>query len=218
MSGRTISTGLAVGAGVALSYLAAPLVAAPVCLEAAWKAAGILLFAAYALRRGAFLAGLALALSAAGDVMLALAPPRWTAGMAAFGLAHLFYLAVFARAVRRDGVDRSMAAPALIAAAVSAGMAIWFAPDMGALTGPGLAYQAVITAMVMAALASPAPRLAKAGAALFMLSDALIALELYKDVRPPPGAVWLSYAAAQMMLAKGLAEMRARRASGISRT
>ncbi|GAB4519496.1 MAG: lysoplasmalogenase [Amphiplicatus sp.] len=209
---------LALGAGVALSHLAAPLVAAPVFLEAAWKAAGVLLFAAYALRRGAPLAGLALALSSAGDVMLALAPPRWIAGMAAFALAHLFYIAAFAGLARRSAIDRRTAPLALVALAASSGMAVWLLPDMDALAAPGLAYQAVITAMVMAALASPAPRLAKAGAVLFMLSDALIALELYKDVPPPPGAVWLSYVAAQMMLAKGFAEARDGRASGISRT
>ncbi len=199
------------GAVVALSYLAASFVDPPFPLDPLWKAAGIVLLSVYAFLRRAPLAGAALAFSAVGDVMLALEPPQWIGGMAGFGIAHLFYCAAFYALIRRDGMYRKGLPYALLILAVSAAMGVWHFPGMGALTAPGLAYQAIITAMVMLALVSRAPMLAKLGALVFMLSDSLIALGLYKDMPAPPGSVWLTYAAAQIMLAKALPDA-ARRA------
>jgi uncharacterized membrane protein YhhN len=195
---------LLLGAGVALSYLAAFAVEGPVPIEAAWKAAGILLFAAYAFSRGAKIAGAALIFSAAGDAALALEPPSFVAGMALFGIAHILYLAAFAARIGRDGFNRARPAFAAFILAASIAMLFWFLPDMGALTVPGLLYQAIITAMVVAAVLSRAPILARLGAVIFMLSDTLIALGLYKEMAVVPGSVWVLYAAAQFMLAKGL--------------
>lgn len=204
-TGESARSLLRLGALIALSYLAAHFIEAPVAIEAGWKAAGILFFAAYAFARGAPIAGAALLASAAGDSALALRPPVFIAGMAFFGLAHLLYMAAFFLRIRRGGLDRRFLWAGAVISLASAAMALWFLPDMGALLAPGLAYQTIITAMVATALASPAPLHGRLGAVLFMISDALIALGLYKGIAVPPSAVWIAYAAAQAMLAMALA-------------
>lgn len=209
-SSGTANAVLITGAAVSATYLATVVVDPPALIEAPWKAAGIFLFAAYAFMRGAKLAGAALVFSAAGDASLALDPPVFEAGMAFFGIAHLFYLWVFVQFIRKDGIDRRGYIVAALVIAASLAMLVWFLPGMGALTAPGLAYQTIITAMVVAAVLSKAPLIARLGAVLFMFSDALIALGLYKDIAVIPGSVWVAYATAQFMLAKGLtAQVRA---------
>jgi hypothetical protein len=39
---------------------------------------------------------------------------------------------------------------------------------------------------------------------MFMLSDTLIAVGLFTDIDPFPGSVWITYAAAQIMIAWGM--------------
>ena len=193
---------LALGALIAATYLATEFVDIPFPQIAIWKAAGIILFGVYALLHGARLAAAGLFFSAAGDVALALPTPSFVAGMAFFGIAHLFYAAAFFAILRRDGRDQN-GVPAAVVLAASLAMLFWFLPDMGALVAPGLGYQGIITAMVLLALTSRAPQTAKLGAVLFMISDTLIALGLYKDIVVVPGAVWTTYAAAQFLIARG---------------
>lgn len=200
---------LLLGALVAFSFLADVLfIDAAFPYGPAWKVAGIVLLGCYALGRGAGVVAAALFFSAAGDVALDLEPPAMVAGMGFFGLAHLLYIAAFAVFIRQGGLSRDGAMVAALVAVVSVAMLFWFWPEMGALRLPGLFYQAIITAMVALAVLSPAPLIAKAGAAVFMLSDTLIALTLYRDIPVVPGAVWITYVAAQVMLAKGLARPR----------
>lgn len=208
---------IAAGVLVSLSYLATLFIEAPFPIEPAWKASGILLLAAYAFLRGAPITGAGLLASAAGDVALALRPPVFVAGMALFGLAHLFYIAAFITRIRRGGLNTRYLWAGLAIALISALLAQWFLPDMGPLLAPGLAYQTIITVMVMSALLSPAPRMARFGALLFMLSDTLIALGLYKNIAAPPGSIWLTYAAAQAMIAFALAEREEETAGVVSR-
>ncbi len=173
-----------------------------------WKASGIFLLGVYSLLRGARLAGLALFFSAVGDVMLDLKPQQMVAGMAAFGVAHIFYSVDFAGFLRRDRIGVAGLLPAGIVLAVSSLLLFWFLPGMGALAVPGMGYQAIITVMVLLAMLSHAPVIAKLGAAVFMLSDTLIAFNIYKGIDPPQGSVWLTYAAAQIMLAWTLSNRR----------
>ena len=186
------------------SYLATIFIDAPVAVAAPWKASGIILFAVFAFLRGSPIGGAALLASAAGDIALALRPPVFEAGMGFFGLAHLLYIAAFASRIRKGGVDKSLAVSAVLVVAASAALGAWFLPDMGALTAPGLTYQTIITIMVATALISPAPMLARLGALVFMISDTLIALGLYKHIAVPPGSVWIAYVAGQAMLAYAL--------------
>lgn len=177
---------------------------APGLTEPIWKAAGILLFGLFAALSGAWLAALALCASAAGDFFLDMTPPLWVAGMAAFGVAHVFYLAAFGARIRRQGVRAGMRPLAAIVLAGSLALYLWLLPGMGELKVPGTAYHAVLTMMVGAAILAPAPRLAMFGALAFLASDLLIALGLYKGMGPFHLANWVVYAAAQALLAWGL--------------
>ncbi len=194
------------GALTALSYLAAPFVTLNFPEGPVWKAAGIVVLGLYAATRRSPIAAAALFLSAVGDVMLELVPPNMVGGMGAFGLAHIFYITAFARFVRRDAIAPGGWIFAAIVFAVSLVMLVWFLPGMGKLLIPGLGYQAIITAMVMTAMISRAPLIARIGAVIFMLSDSLIALGLYKSIPAPEDSVWLTYAIAQILLARGFAE------------
>lgn len=198
-----------IAAAIALAFLAAPLFGLPYPLGPVWKTGGIFLLGVYALRRGARLAGLALLFSSVGDLLLELKPQQMVAGMAAFGVAHLFYAAAFAGFFRRaqTGVAGLMLAGLVLT--VSILLLCWFWPEMGVLRFPGAGYQAIITGMVILAMLSRAPALAKAGAALFMLSDTLIAFDLYKGIDPPRGSVWITYATAQILLTWTLSYRRA---------
>ena len=194
-----------VGAALALSYTSAPLVDLPFPGPPIWKASGIVLLGLYALASRARIAAVALFLSAVGDVALELQTPQWIAGMAAFGLAHVFYTVCFADFIRRQGLARSGILFAIAILAISIALLVWLYPGMGELTGPSIGYQAIITTMVMTAMVSRAPMITRIAAVVFMLSDTLIAVGLYRGIAVPPGSVWITYAVAQILLARGFA-------------
>jgi uncharacterized membrane protein YhhN len=196
-----------IGALVALSHLANEWVMLAQPWGPAWKCAGIVLLGLYALMSGARLAALGFFFSAAGDVLLELGG-LFVGGMAAFGLAHVCYTAVFIGIIRRDGLHKSAWPLAAFVVAVSIGLGVWLAPGMAELTAPALAYQAIISAMVASAMLSKAPLPARIGAVIFMLSDTLIAIGMFRGIEVPPGSVWVTYAAAQIMLAWGFVKAR----------
>ncbi len=194
---------LMTGAAVALSHLANEWVQLEQPWQPIWKAAGIVLLGLYALSRRAQLAGFGLLFSATGDVLLEL-DGLFVFGMAAFGIAHVFYSICFANLIRRDGPNLAGGSFAVAVLAVSIVLAVWLAPGMEGLMAPALVYQLIISAMVMLALLSKAPLLARIGAVTFMLSDTLIAVGMFRDVEIVAGSVWITYAVAQIMLAWGL--------------
>lgn len=193
-----------VGCVLAASFVIARLVEPPQPVGPIWKASGIAFLGAYALARGATLAGFGLFASALGDFILDLDPPIWISGMAAFGLAHMLYGLAFIQHLRATG--RSSFGPFMAALSVilSVGAVFLFLSEMNALLVPGLLYHAVLTAMVALALLSRAPLAARVGAVLFLISDAVIALELYRGLGPFGPLNWLLYAPAQMLIAWGL--------------
>ena len=191
------------GAAIALSHLANEWVKLEQPWGPTWKAAGIVVLGLYALSQRAWLAGWGLLLSSAGDVLLEI-EGLFVFGMAAFGAAHICYAAAFVNLIRRDGPNIAAWPLAMGVLGISIVLGVWLAPGMGALTAPALIYQLIISLMVMLALLSRAPLLARIGAVLFMLSDTLIAVGMFREVAVPPGSVWLTYAAAQIMLAWGL--------------
>ena len=195
------------GALVALSHLANEWVKLAPPWGLAWKAGGSVLLGFYALSQRAWIAGLGLLLSSAGDVLLEL-DGLFVGGMAAFGLAHVCYAIVFAGFIRRDGLNKSAWPLAALVLIVSIALGVWLAPGMKELTAPALAYQAIISAMVTLAMLSKAPLIARLGAATFMLSDTLIAVGLFRGIEVVPGSVWISYAAAQIMLALGFTKTK----------
>lgn len=192
-----------VGAALALSHLANEWVKLAQPWGPVWKCAGIVVLGLYALIAGARLAALGLFFSAAGDVLLEL-DGLFVGGMAAFGLAHVCYTAVFIGIVRRDGVNKSAWPLATLVLVVSIALGAWLAPGMAELTAPAVAYQAIISAMVVSAMLSKAPLVARIGAVIFMLSDTLIAVGMFAKQPVPIGSVWITYAGAQIMLAWSL--------------
>ncbi len=172
-----------------------------------WKCSGIVMLGLAAFLWRAPLVGLALLLSAAGDVLLEL-DGLFVAGMGAFGLAHVVYSIIFGLRLKRDGVAPVGWLPAAAIFAVSVALFVWFYPTMFEFAVPGTAYQIIISAMVVLALLSRAPVLAKVGAVLFMLSDTLIALGMFKGLDQPGWAVWITYIGAQILLCWPLSRSR----------
>jgi uncharacterized membrane protein YhhN len=194
------------GAAIALSHLANDWIEAPMPWGPAWKASGIVLLGVYALMSRAWLPALGFFLSAVGDVALEI--PNMIAGMAAFGLAHVCYAAAFFAIIRRDGVMWKAWPLVVVLLAISIELAVllWAGMNAAGLLGPALGYQMIISSMAVLALLSRAPMIAKVGALVFMLSDTILAFEIFNNAEVLPGSVWITYAAAQIMLAIGFTQ------------
>ncbi len=190
------------GALIAASHLANEWVRLDPPWGLVWKASGITVLGLYALSQRAIAVGLGLVLSSVGDVLLDM-DGLFVGGMAAFGLAHVCYIVAFAGVIRREGLNKAGWPIAAVVLVASVALAIWFNPGMAekGLLIPASIYQAIISVMVITAVMSKAPLIAKLGAAIFMLSDTLIAVGLFAGEKVPVGSVWITYAGAQIMLA-----------------
>ena len=192
------------GAAIALSHLANEWVSLAPPGGLVWKAAGIVLLGLYALSQRAWLAGAALLFCAAGDVLLELV---FVAGMGAFAVGHIFYVLAFLEWGRILGPNKRDFPITVLVVIVSLGLLGWLLPGMGDLLIPALIYQAIITTMVATAFVVKAPMLARLGAVIFTISDTLIAAEKFAGVDVFPGAVWITYAGAQIMMAWGMSRV-----------
>ncbi|WKE64237.1 lysoplasmalogenase [Gallaecimonas kandeliae] len=148
-----------------------------------------------------------LALSTVGDIFLMLPKERFIAGLSAFLLAHLCYVAAFWPGL---GAPHWPWLALLVLAAAPVAWLLW--PGLGVLKGPVVGYMAAIVAMAWLAgeryLGEPnvGTALAAAGALVFMLSDSLLALDRFR--RPFKGAqllVMATYFSAQYLLVLSLA-------------
>lgn len=148
----------------------------------------------------------ALALSALGDFFLALEDQErfFVPGLGSFLAAHVAYLIVFVPRASMPGVTALLAIAAALAAAGA--LMVVLAPRLGRLRLPVFAYFAIIMAMVAAALSiREASWILGAGAAIFALSDSLIAVRKFLNPIPANNeAVWITYIAAQFMIVAGL--------------
>ena len=156
-------------------------------------------------QRNIFLA--ALLLSLFGDIYLLLSGERWfIAGLAAFLAAHLAYIAGFVVGGVRPGL-LAISAPAVALVSVLAGSRILISVRSsggGRRLAPLALYLLAISTMVALAAAGGRP-LALAGAALFYVSDGLIAWSRF--VRPLPWAplpIIVAYHLAQAALVVSL--------------
>ena len=148
---------------------------------------------------------LAMVASLAGDVLLMLPGDHFIAGLAAFLLAHVAYLALF-----RQGVgwfpSRVALTATLLAGALMLGV-LWPGLQGPLLTAAVAVYVLVIALMTAqalgraAVLGDAASRATAWGAAIFMLSDAVLGVDRF--VQPVPLApLWVlgSYFMAQILI------------------
>jgi len=204
-----------VGAVIALIYQAR-VNDGPSALRSAMKTAPVALFALAALLAGApWLLALGLALGAVGDFALSRrGEAAFMAGLASFALAHLAYAVVFVEVEGRLApfdltALRWLGVAALIIMAQST--MIWLLPHTGGLKRPVAAYVAIITAMGLAALHLPGPQgLAMLGAGLFVASDLVLSVELFRMQETPRAAriashvVWPLYWIGQGLILAGI--------------
>ena len=135
-------------------------------------------------QRAWFLA--ALVLSLAGDVFLMLPKERFVEGLAAFLLGHVAYIVGLGHEAALVPLVVGAAVVSVVTAVVGRRiLASVQASDEPDLVAPVAAYMAVISAMVATAVGT-LEAVAIAGAALFFLSDALIAWNRF--VEPVPRA------------------------------
>ena len=190
----------------------------PVWRRTLLKTGSILLLALLVmLAGGPFLLIAALLLCAVGDALLAQDGEQYfLGGLVAFLLGHLVYIALFLAVAA--GLGTGMAtlltepwrALLVLAAFVATGaLAMRLLPAIGEeLRLPVIAYAVAILAMLAAAATLPLPMVV-AGAALFFVSDAILAAERfllkpgspYSVVAGP--AVWLLYYLGQMTITLG---------------
>ena len=195
-----------IGIGAALALLYGTQVGRAKALwRAAVKTGAVLALAMAAIAGDAPMAlAIALVLSASGD--WALARPgkdRLAQGMISFGIAHLCYIVLIFLHYGPDGANL-MRWTALVALLVfGGGMARLLWPRAGAVRGAVMAYLGVILFLGVFALGLPGKLwVAILAAALFILSDTLLALELFvlKDAvvrRAAALTVWPVYWLAQ---------------------
>ncbi len=125
--------------------------------------------------------GLGILFSWAGDVLLG--DPGgigFLLGLGGFFLAHLAYLVLFLRPLRR----RRMPWPALVLVAWWVGLLLVLGPHLGVLFVPVAVYGLVLGLAASAAMGTN--RLTATGGVLFLLSDTLLALKLFL----PGFALW----------------------------
>ncbi len=147
-----------------------------------------------------------LVFSLAGDVFLMLPADRFVAGLVAFLIAHLFYIAAFASEI--SALIWWPLVPAVIY-----GIVIYtvLAPSLGKLKLPVLIY--VVGILIMAWLAwerwsqtgQSGALLASVGAVLFVISDTILAINRFRGTFKPARALNLTtYFAAQWLIASSV--------------
>jgi uncharacterized membrane protein YhhN len=152
--------------------------------------------------RGAVTAGLVCSL--AGDVFLMLPRDRFVAGLASFLVAHVFYVVAFAAEAGPTARPDALLPFALAAGALYA--LLW--PRLGRLRVPVLVYVAAIVVMAWQATArwllvgQLDALLACAGAVLFVVSDAALALNrFHRTFRGAQVLVLGTYFPGQLLIA-----------------
>ena len=150
----------------------------------------------------------ALMLSLVGDIaLLSDSDPRFVVGLGSFLVAHLAFVVAFAHlGLPRAGLGLVGLALVVVMAVVVGRRVVPAARVEGgpALAGAVAAYMAVIGAMVVAAWATGHPLVAL-GATVFMVSDAVLALDRF--VRPRRFgslAVMVTYHLAQVLIVLGV--------------
>jgi uncharacterized membrane protein YhhN len=188
---------------------------------ASWVRAGVKTLAIGAPAVGFVIAGapfplvLALIASAMGDFFLAF-DKKWVLplGILSFLIAQLVYFVIFAAIWFFSG-DNSPLCPRYVAmglvTATSVGFLIWMAPKLGWMAFGVVPYAIAITAMAAMAMWMPWDGWpAMLGAALFVVSDFVLATELFRLPENAPArrvtapVVWWTYVGAQALIVTGI--------------
>ncbi|MFM7444819.1 MAG: lysoplasmalogenase family protein, partial [Tabrizicola sp.] len=149
---------------------------------------GLLAALAVAMPQGGWfwLIPVGLALGALGDLLLALGGvQRFLAGVAAFGLGHLAYaggLVWRSGELGFDGLSGTELAVLGLLVALLLSTEVWLAPRTGDLRQPVRGYVGLIGLMGVTAVllpAHPGQALLRLGVELFILSDLLLAMQLF---------------------------------------
>ncbi len=155
---------------------------------------------------------LALVFSVNGDLLLELrrigrfGPEQFFLfGLVAFLIAHIFYIALFAKAKSAARITKPRQTGIVIAlmAGIATMMTLW--PGLAEMRIPVLAYSVVLTLMVLSAQYSSFPPKVAIGALLFFASDMMLAINVFGY--PFSGArtlVWITYYAAQLLITVGV--------------
>lgn len=198
---------LAFAAAMALLYAVRFSHAGPSRAKTITKTLSVALLALAALAAGVPpLITFGLALGALGDLFLTLRGEKaFLCGMAAFAAGHLAYAAAFVAA--GGGLPGWPVLAALIA--LGASTEVWLAPFTGALRWPVRGYVLVILIMAAAAFSLPIG-LVTLGAALFVLSDFILALDLFRYGPERANtwrarALWAAYWSGQALILLGMA-------------
>jgi len=156
--------------------------------------------------RDNLLLGAALSLSCLGDIFLDLPGNFFVQGLVSFLAAHLVYILLFVRhwprPLRPGGKQLALAAAVLIYSLL---LANWLSPDLGQMAGPVMVYVCAITVMTVATIfAGFSKSTVWVGAALFMLSDSMIAAGRFKTPVPiSEYLIWVTYYLGQYGIAVG---------------
>lgn len=175
---------LAIGAALALIYGARLTEAAPSALKSLTKTGATAALALAGILGGAAPAiTLGLALGALGDLLLSRPSNHaFLGGMAAFALGHLAYVLAFWPLIGA-GLHPALALGIMLALFASG--PIWLWPHCGALRLAVIAYSAIIAVMLALALMLGRDHaMARIGALVFVLSDVLLALRLFRASDP----------------------------------
>lgn len=158
---------------------------------------------------------LALLFSAVGDAALSRdGRAAFLYGLSGFALAHLMFIMLFQSLGGAQLWEAFSISPlpAIILIIASLSSELWLAPFTGALRWPVRGYVALITCMGLAALALPTGfALVGVGAGLFISSDMILSLRLFrlKDDDPraryAAWALWTFYIAGQALILAGIA-------------
>jgi uncharacterized membrane protein YhhN len=143
----------------------------------------------------------ALALGGIGDIaLLGKGNAAFTAGLGSFLAGHVAWVAALRPKSTRVLARKPAAAVPYVAAWAGLNAYLW--PKTGKDRLPVLAYSTALLATALAAL-DTGDKAVAAGGALFLLSDALLALERFGDVHLPAheGVVMATYTTGQALLA-----------------
>jgi uncharacterized membrane protein YhhN len=148
--------------------------------------------------------GAGLVASFIGDLFMMPRRKRFTAGLAAFLVAQVFYALAFLSGIQA----RFAPVPALALLVYGAALFAILYPGLKRMRAPVIVYILAISAMVLTAVerylsvGSPAALAACAGAVLFLISDSVLAVDRFvKPFGAAQGVILSTYFAAQALIA-----------------